>query len=118
MKMLPAQYLAATTKLKRLGWIARGASTNMVGGKMFFVTPKGKEAYCHALFVTKNNGPKWNCPKFESKEAPSNTQLVMREFWELHHDGIHINGLLERMFNVLGDTFKGKLKVTISEMRK
>ncbi len=114
-KMLPQQYYRATTLIQNLGWISRGDSSNLYGGKMWFVTPKGRAAYCHALSVSNETGPKWNCPKLEPQDADILTKQEMKEFWEYHHDGIKVGGLLERMFIVLGDTFKGKLKVCNSE---
>ena len=51
-KMLPQQYYRATTLIQNLGWISRGDSSNLYGGKMWVVTPKGRTAYCHALSVS------------------------------------------------------------------
>ena len=119
-KMLPEQYFVAKDRLIELAWISRGSATNLIGSNMFWVTEEGAWAYRLALEAIDETAPKWGCPKkIIDGEIPQTKKERINKFimqnLEWHHDSKHINGHIERMFIVLGDVFKGKVKMLRSD---
>ncbi len=120
-KMLPQQYYTAKERLIDLEWIARGSSTNLIGSNMWWVTESGGFAYKTVLDKTNNKPPKWNCPKkiinidIGNIDKENKICKIIEQNLEYHHDGQYVNGFLERMLIVLGDVYKGKVKIMRSE---